>query len=220
MSSLTQLAPPSICHSDLMLPTPGKLFSAKGWVFELKYDGFRCLVTKCGDVVRLESRNGRDIGDLFPELLDEIRPIRNDFVSDGELVILDNIGCPQWDRLQKRTLLRHTHRIRQAALEDPAVIFAFDLLWLNGADFRLRTLAERKDALHRTLPANRRIRYTRHLPDHSADVWKVAVQLNLEGIVAKDGSSPYTAGASIHWQKIETEIGTARARERRRKARV
>ena len=215
MSNLAELTQPAICHTDLMLATPGKLFSARGWVFELKYDGFRCLVTKCGDVVRLESRNGRDMSDLFPELVDEIRPIRHDFVADGELVILDSVGCPQWDRLQRRHVLRHTHRIRQAAVEDPAVIFAFDLLWLNGADFRQRTLVERKDALHRTLPANRRIRYTRHLPDSSAEVWKLAVQMDLEGIVAKDGSSPYSAGRSRRWQKIKTEVGAEREKQRR-----
>ena len=58
-----------------MLATPGKLFSAPGWIYELKYDGFRCLVCKHGDVVRLESRNGRDMSALFPELVAEILPI-------------------------------------------------------------------------------------------------------------------------------------------------
>ncbi len=105
-------------------------------------------------------------------------------------MILDNMGRPQWHRLQKRHVLRHTHRIRQAAVEDPAVIFAFDLLWLNGADFRQRTLLERKDALHRTLPANRRIRYTRHLPDSCVEVWKVAVQMDLEGISQRTAARP------------------------------
>jgi ATP-dependent DNA ligase len=56
MSNLRDLPAPSICHEDLMLATPGKLFSAKGWIFELKHDGFRCLVAKCGDQVRLQSR--------------------------------------------------------------------------------------------------------------------------------------------------------------------
>jgi ATP-dependent DNA ligase len=165
--------------------------------------------------VRLESRNGLDMSGLFPELVDEIRPIGHDFVADGELVILDNQGCPQWKRLQKRHVLRHTHRIRQAAIEDPAVIFTFDLLWLNGADFRPRPLLERKDALHRALPANRRIRYTRHLSDSSADVWRLAVQMDLEGIVAKDAQSPYVAGRSTRWQTVKTAAGEERERQRR-----
>lgn len=85
MSHLHDFPRPSICRRDLMLATPGKLFSAAGWIFELKHDGFRCLVTKTGGVVRLESRNGRDLSPYFPELVDEIRPIRADFVADGEL---------------------------------------------------------------------------------------------------------------------------------------
>jgi hypothetical protein len=51
MSDLRDL-PHSICHRDLMLATPGKLFSAPGWIYEIKYDGFRCLVSKLGGVVR------------------------------------------------------------------------------------------------------------------------------------------------------------------------
>src|SRR4051794_40782747 len=107
MSNLRDLSP-AICHRDLMLATPGKLFSARGWIYELKYDGFRCLVSKCGEVVRLESRNGRDMSGCFPELVDEIQPIRNDFVADAELVVLDDRGCPQWQRLAKRHAQRST----------------------------------------------------------------------------------------------------------------
>ncbi|MGZ5175064.1 MAG: ATP-dependent DNA ligase [Burkholderiales bacterium] len=213
MSSLRELARPSIGHRDLMFATPGKLFSARGWIFELKYDGFRCLVTKCGDVVRLESKNGRDMSSLFPELAEEIGPIRDDFVADCELVVLDDQGCPQWERLQRRAVLRHTHRIQQAAAEDPACIFAFDLLWLNGADFRPRPLLERKQALKRTLPGNRRIRYTGHL-DSSADLWRLAVQMDLEGIVAKETTSIYTAGPSTRWLTIEADDVTERKRQR------
>ena len=95
-----------------MLATPGKLFSADGWIFELKHDGFRCLVTKLGDLVRLESRSGRDLSPYFPELVEEIRPIRADFVADSELVVLDEHGRPVWERLKAR------HVIRAAARSD------------------------------------------------------------------------------------------------------
>jgi bifunctional non-homologous end joining protein LigD len=61
-----------------MLATPGKLSSARGWIYELKHDGFRCLITKRRKTVRLESRSGRDMGAGFPELVEEIQPIRAD----------------------------------------------------------------------------------------------------------------------------------------------
>ena len=135
-----------------MLATPGKLASWKGWLYELKYDGFRCLISKHRNLVRLESRSGRDMSECFPELVEEIRPIRQNFVADAELVVLDEHGRPVWGRLKARHVIRKPERIRQAAAADPAALFAFDLLWLNGADFRARPLLERKAALHRLLP--------------------------------------------------------------------
>ena len=113
---------------------------------------FRCLISKRRDLVRLESRTGRDMSECFPELVDEIRPIPQDFVADAELVVLDEQGRPVWERLKARHVIRKPERIRQAAASDPAALFAFDLLWLNGADFRVRPLLERKAALHRLLP--------------------------------------------------------------------
>lgn len=205
----------AICHRDLMLATPGKLFSAPGWIYELKYDGFRCLICKTGGVVRLESRNGRNLAEYYPELVDEIRPIRHDFIADGELVVLDNQGRPQRDRLQRRHVVSKPERIRLAAAEDPAAIFAFDLLWLNGADFRARPLLQRKAALAGVPPGNRRIRYARHLADDCSPLWQLAVQLELEGIVAKEAQSIYSAGRSTRWQKIKTDIGAERERARR-----
>ena len=198
-----------------MLATPGKLFSAPGWIFELKYDGFRCLVVKRGGAVRLESRSGRDMSDRFPELVQEIAPIRAEFVADAELVVLDEQGRPVWERLHGRHRLKDARRIRQAAQADPAAIFAFDLLWLDGADFRQRPLLQRKAALHGTLPANRRIRYAGHIAGSCAELWKLANDLDLEGIVAKDSQSIYTAGRSTRWQKIKTDVGAERERQRR-----
>jgi bifunctional non-homologous end joining protein LigD len=127
-------------------------------------------------------------------------------------VILDELRCPQWDRLQKRPVIKHPQRIRRASVEDPAAIFCFDLLWLDGADFRKRPLLERKNALHRMLRANRRVRYARHMNDSSADIWQLAVQMELEGIVAKDGTSIYTAGRT---SRIKTDIGAEREKQRR-----
>ena len=202
-------------YRNLMLATPGKLFSEAGWIYELKYDGFRCLVSKHRGIVRLESRSGRDMSACFPELIEEIQPIRHDFAADSELVVLDDRGCPQWDRLAKRHAQQAPAAINRAAATDPAAIFAFDLLWLDGADLRGRPLLERKDALLRTLPANRRIRYARHVPDSSTEIWQMAVQLELEGIVAKDGSSVYSAGRTTRWLKIKTEISAEREKARR-----
>jgi bifunctional non-homologous end joining protein LigD len=93
-----------ITHEHLMLATPAKApFAAPGWIFELKYDGFRCLTTKRGQRVKLESRRGRDMAASFPEVVEALRAIPHDLVIDGELVICDARGCPQFERLSKIT---------------------------------------------------------------------------------------------------------------------
>ena len=134
---------------------------------------------------------------------------------DAELVVLDDHGRPVWERVKARHVIRKPERIRQAAATDPAALFAFDLLSLNGADFRARPLIERKAALYRLLPANRRIRYTGHFLDSCKELWTLANEHELEGIVAKDAQSTYTAGHTSRWLKVKTDIGAARERNRR-----
>jgi ATP-dependent DNA ligase len=150
----------------------------------------------------------------FPELTDEIMPIPHDFAADSELVVLDDRGCPQWSRLTKRHAQRSPAAIKRAAAADPAAIFVFDLLWLNGADLRPRPLLERKAALVRIVAGNRRIRYARHMPDSSREISAIANALELAGIVAKDAQSIYTAGRSTRGLRIKTEVVAARERKR------
>ena len=199
-----------------MLATNGKLFSARGWLYELKYDGFRCLISKHRRVVRLESRNGNNMAPI-PELLADVEAIPHDFVADSELVVLDERGCPEWSRLTKRHAQRSADRAKRAAAEDPAALFLFDLLWLNGADLRERTLLQRKAALHGVLPGSGRIRYTNHFADSSRELWAMANELELEGIVAKRGDSVYAAGRTNSWVKVKTDVGMERERARRPK---
>lgn len=198
-----------------MLATPGKLFSAPGWIFELKYDGFRCLVVKTLDVVSLLSRSGREMGACFPEIVEAARAVPHDFVADGELVIVDETGRPQFEALTRRNAMRSPARIRKAAAEQPAAVFAFDLLWLDGEDFRERRLLDRKAALYDLLGQRRRIRHTGHFAASSRELWQLALQLELEGIVAKEAASTYTAGRTTRWQKIKTPAGEAREAARR-----
>jgi bifunctional non-homologous end joining protein LigD len=155
------------------------------------------------------------MSDCFPELVESIQSVKHDFVCDGELVVLDDTGRPQWDRLKRRHVLGHPGRIKQAAAEEPACIFAFDLLWLNGEDYRPRALLERKWALYEVLGQRGRVRHAGHFADSSAELWQLAVQLELEGIVAKDAGAPYTAGRSTRWIKVKTATGAERERQRR-----
>jgi bifunctional non-homologous end joining protein LigD len=151
----------------------------------------------------------------FPEVVADITPIRYDFIADGELVVLDDQGRPQWDRLHGRHAATKPDCIKRAAVENPAAIFAFDLLSLNSDDFRTRPLLQRKAALAGVLPCNKRIRYATHIANSCGDLWKFVNEMELEGIVAKDAGSIYSAGRTTRWQKIKTDIGAERERHRR-----
>jgi bifunctional non-homologous end joining protein LigD len=165
--------------------------------------------------IRLESRNGLDKSTYFPELIDELRPIPHDFVADGELVVLDERGCPLWHRLQKRHVLRDAHRIRRASIEDPAAHLRVRSALAGWPRLQKTNLLDRKDALHRLLPADRRVRYARHINDSCVEVWQLAVQMELEGIVAKEAGSIYATGRTTWWLKIKTDIGAEREKQRR-----
>jgi bifunctional non-homologous end joining protein LigD len=124
-------------------------------------------------------------------------------------------SCPQWDRLQKRHVIRRPDRIRAPAAADPACIFAFDLLWLDGDDYRARPLTSRKAMLRKVLASSKRICYANHVEDTCDEVWALAEQFELEGVVAKRAESIYRAGRTNHWLKFKTALGAARERARR-----
>ena len=69
--------------------------------------------------------------------------------------------------------------------------------------------------LYDVLGQRGRVRHAGHFADSSAELWQMAVQLELEGIVAKDASAPYTAGRTTRWQKIKTDVGTEQEKQRR-----
>ena len=145
-------------------------FGAAGWFYELKYDGFRCLIRKTRKSIRLDSRKGNDMAGRFPELVAELEPLPHDVVADGELVVLDEQGRPVSERLKKRHAQRSLASIAAAAFAGPAALFIFDLLSPNGTDLRGRTLLQRKSARRGIVPGNWRVRSAGHFTQ-SADLW-------------------------------------------------
>lgn len=198
---------PAITHRDLTLITERRRpFSEKGWIFELKYDGFRCLATHAAGVVSLLTRNGTELAERFPELVAAMTALP-DLVLDGELVVLDAQGRPRFERLRRRAAMRVPSSIARAARVDAAAVFAFDLLWLAGRDLRALPLLRRKAALQKALGRAERIRYLTHVGEQGERLYEAAAGLDLEGIVAKRADAPYRAGRSRDWVKIKTPAG-------------
>src|SRR6185369_303804 len=115
----------------LMLAATAAPFDREGWIFELKYDGFRLLAGNEDGRARLRYRGGSDATIAFPEVAAALRPLPRNVVLDGEVVVVDEAGRTHFQRMQKRLMLRRPEEVARAA-QGPlrATYFAFDLLGL------------------------------------------------------------------------------------------
>jgi ATP-dependent DNA ligase len=158
------------------------------FLYEPKWDGFRCLAFRDGDDVELWSRNAKPLGRYFPELVDAVRRIRAEaFVLDGEIVARD------FDSLLAR-LHPAPSRVQRLRRETPAELIAFDLLAVGSDDLRGLPFRERRerlaDVLHEPFPP---LRVTEATDDVAgAKMW--LDQPGIDGVVAKPLDQPYEAG--------------------------
>ena len=197
-----------ISHQDLAkLVTGPAPYHRDGWIYELKYDGYRMLASHRGDDAKIISHRGNNFSDRFPEIIAELLTLP-DVVLDTELVMLDKNGHPVFERLIRRSRLKKRISIEHGSRTDPAALFAFDLLQLKGKDVRTWPLVDRKALLKKTLARAKRVRYTDHVDDGQG-LFKAAESSSLEGIVAKRADSPYRRGRTNDWVKIKTGAGRA-----------
>ena len=117
-----------------------------GYLYEPKWDGFRCLVFRDGGEIDLRSRNDRPLARYFPEVVDGLLALPQPrFVLDGELVAAHD------GRLDFASLLARIHpatsRVERLRQESPARFVAFDVLAVGSDDVRDRPFAERRRLL-------------------------------------------------------------------------
>ncbi len=207
--TLERLDPPraelEAARIEVMKPeTAPRPFSRAGWVFELKYDGFRALLERKNGEGRIFYRSGRGATALFPEIATALAALPFDLILDGEIVLVDANGRPDFQALQRRAQRTRQIDVAHAAAATPVTYFAFDLLALDGRDLRRLPLATRKDLLRRVL-AGSALRITEEVPERGEDLFAAVVQLGLEGVVAKRAEAPYRAGYSADWQKFRVD---------------
>jgi ATP-dependent DNA ligase len=163
------------------------------WIHEIKHDGYRLIARKRGGRVSLFTRRGYDWTDRYPRISAAVAALRPASVTiDGEAVCCDDAGVAVFEKLHSR------------AHDDEAFLCAFDLLDLDGEDWRQRPLRERKARLAKLLakvPAG--IQYTEHLEGDGAAIFTHACKLGFEGIVSKHRESPYRSGPSKTWLKVK-----------------
>ncbi|MFQ5551161.1 MAG: non-homologous end-joining DNA ligase, partial [Gemmatimonadales bacterium] len=190
----------------MLAGTAEKPFTKDGWVFEIKYDGYRLLAGKRAGTTFLTSRAGNDFTRTFPDVAKAIDKLPYDgFIVDGEVVVHDDSGIPDFQRLQKRGRLTKTLEIARAAGALPATLYVFDLLSFDDFDVRKLPLTKRKEVLRLLLPTVGPLRYSEHIAREGEAVFEQVNKLRLEGVVAKKADSPYRSGRSDDWLKIRAE---------------
>lgn len=185
-------------------------FSRAGWIFEPKLDGVRALArierrADGANVVTLTSRRGVDLTRSYPLLVRELaaQPLAGALL-DGEIVALDEVGRPSFERLQQRMNLQDDEEVARAAAETPALLYAFDLVELEGYDLARVPLTERQRLLSLVLSPTGRLRLVERVEEDGEAAYAAATALGFEGIVAKRADSPYEPGRrSARWLKVK-----------------
>ena len=192
--------------SPMLAESREKPFTKPGWLFELKYDGYRLLAEKTEEGAHLWYRSGREATRTFPEIARAVAALPDrTLLLDGEVVALDESGRPSFQRLQRRGQIAGAVEAERAAVENPSTLFAFDLLAYDGFDLRALPLIERKRLLREVMPAVGPLRYTDHVEERGVDFYGAVEALGLEGAMAKRTASPYRAGRSGDWLKLRVD---------------
>ena len=179
-------------------------FDGEDWLFEIKWDGYRAVAFIENGKVRLVSRNQNDLTPRYPELKDLSQFVKaKTAILDGEVVALDQEGRASFSLMQQRTGFRAHGRRGATNADVPVLYYAFDLLYLDGYDWRKMPLEERKKKLQSILVTKDSLRYSDHYEQQGKALFKVAQQKGLEGILAKKRDSIYQERRSSEWLKIK-----------------
>jgi ATP-dependent DNA ligase len=170
-----------------------ELPTGNDWLYEPKWDGFRCIVFRDGDDVELASRNEKSLTRYFPEILDPLRAsLPEQAVVDGELVIATDHGL-DFDLLSNR-IHPAASRVEKLAAQTPASFVAFDLLAALETDLRPMAFSERRRlleaALAKAVPPVHLTPVTAD-PKLAADWFDRFEGAGLDGVVAKLLGEPY-----------------------------
>lgn len=169
-------------------------FDNENWLFEIKWDGYRAIADIINNDIQLYSRNGVSFNEKYPVVIQELRKLKEDVVLDGEIVVLDEEGKPNFQYLQDYA--NNGGR--------PLQYQVFDILRLKDQDTTQLPLLERKNLLEDLLPDNPVVRYSDHITGSGKSFYEVTEKQGLEGIMAKESHSRYQPGKRTDsWLKIK-----------------
>lgn len=181
-----------------MLAVAGdKPFDHADWLFEVKWDGYRAIAELDSNSVALYSRNQISLAKKFPPVVESLKTLGLHAVLDGEIVVADNSGKPDFQKLQDFPKSKGGH----------LVYYVFDILFHDGRDLMGLPLIKRKELLKALLPVSDHVKFSEHIWKDGESFFDAAKQKGLEGIVAKHSMSLYKPGArSGQWLKIKNHV--------------
>ncbi len=172
-------------------------FSSADWIFEIKWDGYRAIAECKKKPSLLYSRNAISFADNYPLVYEAVQAIKTPMILDGEIVVLNEEGKPDFQRLQ---LYAENNSL-------PIIYYVFDILNYKGKDITRLPLIERKALLQKVLPQSHIIKYSDHVESEGEAFFKVMQMRNLEGMMAKKKQSLYLPGErSKSWLKIKHQL--------------
>ncbi len=165
------------------------------WVHEIKWDGYRVSAYIQDGQATIRTRNGHDWTTRFPAIVAGLSALKvRSAVIDGEAVVLDERGRSNFAALQA-DLERHAAK--------RAVLYAFDLIILDGEDLRTKPLEQRRLALATLIPKRSAVLMSDEYAGVGADLFRLACEHDLEGVVSKRRDAPYRSGRRGEWLKTK-----------------
>ncbi|MGZ3923040.1 MAG: DNA ligase D [Flavisolibacter sp.] len=168
-----------------------------GWLYEMKWDGYRALAYMQDGKIDICSRNNKSFNEKFYPLMRTLEDWNIDALVDGEIVVVDEHGVPSFSDLQ----------LWRSEADGQLLYYLFDILWIQGFSVMHLPLEERKLLLQSIIPADSpHLRFSEIVKDNGEQAFEMAKQIHLEGVMAKKSGSVYTIGKRTKdWLKVKTE---------------
>ncbi|MBA2561454.1 MAG: DNA ligase D, partial [Chitinophagaceae bacterium] len=167
-----------------------------GWLYEIKWDGYRALGYINMGAVDIRSRNNKSFNEKFYPVFDALKQWKINAVLDGEIIVVNDKGVPDFSDLQAW----------RSEADGHLAYYLFDILWLDGFNLMNLPLNERREILRSVVPANDTIKLSENFDATGSEFFELANKMGLEGIMAKKATSLYTPDLRTReWVKIKTE---------------
>lgn len=204
LGQVAMLATPTT-NAELVLPT---LLDGR-YVFDIKWDGVRCLAYTDNGQVLLRNRNGIDITHRYPDVVERLADAfpAGQRVFDGELLCFNPVsGRPEFDLIARRDAQSHAGKIASLANLVPATFMAFDFLWYDGDDLRNTPLIARQQLLTaqgaKHFGSDSRLLVSQWSND-GATLWQFVCDFGMEGLIAKRKDGLYRGRRDSGWLKLK-----------------